>query len=317
MVAHKKNRYIVNRILYVLITCLCIIAFILCFSLCDFHNRIELDNAKANDTISALDAQKEAVVARLDEINAIPFDVDEKNREMKELNDEIESISTSYVNQFKVQQLNDNFINMICRHFYISIDDYSIYRDQASKIEGELQNTSEKITVIDETKEDVANKQNDAIVTSNDNYLSSLGLSNEFKNLFDKIYPVGSIYISINGTMPAIGSWQQLPTKDPSKASATDYGLTLWNTDTGGGGYISPTLPNVYGSAGCSVGYNVSGATPFILTQTGHNSHNYMGGTNYGNGKMYMNVHNINSTYQDNATVRPASYFVAMFKRVS
>lgn len=60
-------------------------------------------------------------------------------------------------------------------------------------------------------------------------------------NIFDKIYPVGSIYISVNSTDPkilfGIGTWDLLPD-----------GYALWTTSSGAGQTIPAGLPNITGS---------------------------------------------------------------------
>lgn len=58
---------------------------------------------------------------------------------------------------------------------------------------------------------------------------------------FDDIYPVGSIYISVNPSIPSSfkGSWTRLAT-----------GHALWNAESNSqlGGYITGSLPDITGT---------------------------------------------------------------------
>ena len=59
-------------------------------------------------------------------------------------------------------------------------------------------------------------------------------------NIFDLIYPVGSIYISVNSVSPKTlfgGEWEMLP-----------EGYALWTATSDAGSTISAGLPNITGS---------------------------------------------------------------------
>ena len=90
-------------------------------------------------------------------------------------------------------------------------------------------------------------------------------------------------------------------------------GTTLWNDQNGAGNTLSATLPNIDASLGATVrDGNSDGA--FRSSQAGSwikNSGDAWVAT-YGR---YLDFSRQNSIYKDNATVRPPSLAVAMFKR--
>lgn len=89
----------------------------------------------------------------------------------------------------------------------------------------------------------MAIKQNEIITASDvvEELSKKLNTDDLVSNLLNKIYPVGSIYISINNVSPASflgGSWSQLP-----------EGYALWTCSSEAGETINAGLPNIKGEA--------------------------------------------------------------------
>lgn len=141
-------------------------------------------------------------------------------------------------------------------------------------------------------------------VTGNDVTISSTGGS---KN---EIYPVGSIYLSVNNTSPASffgGEWEALA-----------EGRTLWTTTTDGQGgtLISAGLPNITGNA-----LTVSGADTTAggaMSKSGAQGKGPTGtGTGWRQSYIYFNASSSNTIYGNSSTVQPPAIRVYMWKRVS
>ena len=64
----------------------------------------------------------------------------------------------------------------------------------------------------------------------------------------EAIYPVGSVYATIDDNFdPNVsfrGTWERIKP-----------GHTLWSADSGGGQYLAPGLPNIYGNVGAVLNY--------------------------------------------------------------
>lgn len=126
----------------------------------------------------------------------------------------------------------------------------------------------------------------------------------------DEIYPVGSIYTSINNTSPASffgGEWEALA-----------EGRTLWTTTTDGQGgvLIAAGLPNITGQA-----LTVSGADTTASGAMSKSDSQGNGPTGTGTGwrqsLIYFNASSSNNIYGNSSTVQPPAIRVYMWKRVS
>lgn len=128
----------------------------------------------------------------------------------------------------------------------------------------------------------------------------------------DLVYPVNSIYISINNTSPASlfgGSWEALPD-----------GYTLWTTtvEGEGGSSISAGLPNITGTLGAVAHYSnkdiVNGpfekATDSYIFRSGQ-------GTTIQYFNLNMDLSKSNAIYGKSNTVQPPAIKVYMWKRVA
>ena len=135
--------------------------------------------------------------------------------------------------------------------------------------------------------------------------------------LLNKIYPIGSIYISVNQTSPASfigGTWQAL-----------DEGRTLWTTTTAGQGgtTVSAGLPNIEGAVN-----SVTTATTWDTEATANGAFSLgssivqMATTGQQGWKgfltpMYFDANDSNTIYGNSTTVQPPAYRVYMWKRTA
>ena len=131
----------------------------------------------------------------------------------------------------------------------------------------------------------------------------------KISELRDAIYPVGSIYLSINNTNPKTffgGEWELLP-----------EGYALWTCSSNGGSTISAGLPNIKGgfSAVGWTGSSFAETPPFSKVSEGnasiHGSSGYYRIFDY-----TFNASSKNSIYSDNVkTVQPPAYRVYAWRR--
>ena len=143
----------------------------------------------------------------------------------------------------------------------------------------------------------------------------------KISELRDAIYPVGSIYLSINNTNPKTffgGEWELLP-----------EGYALWTCSSNGGSTISAGLPNIKGTVSVNIygnryfgGFGDTGGafsndeTPIYTAsgRSGPTSYSNMGST------LTFSAQSTNSTtaniYKDDCTtVQPPAYKVYAWRR--
>jgi hypothetical protein len=118
--------------------------------------------------------------------------------------------------------------------------------------------------------------------------------------LFDDIYPIGSIYISVGDIKPAFGEWEKLAT-----------GKTLWNDDTPDGREIEAGLPNITGSFGSNQDVSPSGAV-YLISNFVRNS----GGDPYSS-IVGFDASRSSPVYGKSSTVQPPAIAVSMWKRTA
>ena len=133
-----------------------------------------------------------------------------------------------------------------------------------------------------------------------------------------KLYPVGSIYLSVNDTNPGTfigGTWELVGS-----------GKTLWGADAShaAGTTIDAGLPNMTGWLQFSAGGY--GADNSKLGGAFYADGYFSGGTNgyaggSGNGTLYQGLHidasRSNAIYGNSSTVQPPAYVVYMWKRTA
>ncbi len=134
-------------------------------------------------------------------------------------------------------------------------------------------------------------------------------------NLKSKIYPVGSIYMSVNNTSPASflgGTW-----------TALDEGYTLWTTKTSGqgGAKISAGLPNITATFTNLLVSSTTGA--IVSTDTGYNGAGSQSNVHWRDGSFNASkgeIHNgkyQNLIYGKSETVQPPAIKVYMWERTA
>ena len=154
------------------------------------------------------------------------------------------------------------------------------------------------------------NEQDSSIETINNNFDNYLRKD----ELLNKVYPVGSIYISTNYDGAYItpaqvfgGSWVLL-----------DEGYTLWTTKTSGQGEkkISAGLPNITGKVGnfSSSFLSNSGAFYSWTTYSGNCPGQQWNG---GGAQISFSAEKSNSIYGKSSTVQPPAIKVYMWKRTA
>lgn len=120
-------------------------------------------------------------------------------------------------------------------------------------------------------------------------------------SLIDKIYPVGSIYMSINNVSPASfigGTWEPLP-----------EGYALWTASSGAGETIAPGLPNITGSFGGNQDQGATGA--FYKSKSGVKN---SGMSSYAC-VVQIDASRSSSIYGASSTVQPPAYKIYAWKR--
>ena len=136
-------------------------------------------------------------------------------------------------------------------------------------------------------------------------------------SLLDKVYPVGSIYLTVGTSAigpdsPAQwlgGSWEKLP-----------EGYALWTASSEAGNTIKAGLPNIIGNLGLS--YTSSPEKAWednsALYLNYFNDGYYVQRTQGGHyGDISFNAHRHNSVYGSSPTVQPPAYKVYAWKRVA
>ena len=165
-------------------------------------------------------------------------------------------------------------------------------------------------------KEKYKNSENtqDSIISQYQEEIEKIGSARDVS--LDKIYPVGSIYITTSNENPSNtigGTWQQI-----------EEGRVLQTVKTSQtpGTIVDAGLPNIYGSIGRSNRYGNNG-TPYTGLVSGTLSSYYLTHTNNSSGsadrmvEQTFDASKSNSIYGNSDTVQPPAYLVYMWKRTA
>ncbi len=297
----RKNGFsiIINGIFIILV--------VICISL-------ELYIISLNRVVQQLENNNNELLKIADELNnnsdllssKIEIAVEKNNKfiifqkDLNKISEEVSFIENDYVSKKEIQDTN-TYLNDLCNS--IDVQDYNVQMNKTiSQTEKAISDNTDTIIDLQDTKEDLDNKTN--LIDENtpdDNYLSTIGLVDEIKKLFDRMYPIGSIYCTVGNDLPAFGEWTLLPND-----------RVLWSDDVGAGNLLDPTLPNVKGDAGSNIrAYSTSG--PFSYSGSGASQ--ISNGKSFNLYKMTMDFSRVNSIYRDGATVRPPCIKTKIYKR--
>ena len=126
------------------------------------------------------------------------------------------------------------------------------------------------------------------------------------EKLLELVYPIGSIYISINKISPSDflgGRWEQI-----------NEGYALWTCSNNAGKTISAGLPNITGSIGKQALFN---------NATSSGAFSISNGAGFGGGEypfiskiFSFDASHSNSIYGNSSTVQPPAYKVYAWKRI-
>lgn len=157
------------------------------------------------------------------------------------------------------------------------------------------------VTIIDSVKNLDGTKYKDVV------YKKS-----EFPTVFlEKIYPVGSIYISVNNVSPASflgGTWSQL-----------SAGYALWTASSNAGEIINAGLPNISGESSQIIAYKYNSSSG-AFNGSARSDSLWYASTNSDNNiaiKLKFDASKSNSIYGNSSTVQPPAYKVYAWKRTA
>ena len=290
----KATKIAITSIFVIII----LILFLIILNLRYKINNLVSDNEKLVNLVHDLDEKENAKQERINEF--VIDDVDSIKKHVTDLSEEINNINQNYTHK-------DQFVDLKDKVYTIAklsneAGNYNFEQD-IKDMNNIISSQKDDMNHLQDTKEDKINKVDDITSdpTSTTQYPSVVAVELEKQKLFDAIYPVGSVYVSLNAVTPEYGEWVKLESE-----------RVLWNTDAGGGDLLGATLPNVSGRLGNNVFRSLSG--PFY---NGALIQKKTSGTGRKLYQMYVDFSRYNSIYQNGATVRPPAITVTMFKRVS
>lgn len=162
-------------------------------------------------------------------------------------------------------------------------------------------------------------KIDDALSTTSTNAVQNKVITNALNNIWKTIYPIGSIYLSVNSTSPASlfgGSWEVLA-----------GGYALWTTTTSGEGgkTISAGLPNITGTTPMLNSlWNYEDATGFndefsgaMYSYTAISNGPGPTGSNKCQTRFGFDANKSNSIYGNSTTVQPPAIKIFAWKRTA
>lgn len=129
-------------------------------------------------------------------------------------------------------------------------------------------------------------------------------------NILDKVYPVGSLYITTSKTNPL----EALITN--SKWELIKEGNTIFTgSDSKLGTYVEAGLPNITGEVIMGTANQTQSNGVFTVTSSGSKSDPT--GSGRLSGKLNFNASRSNAIYGKSTTVQPPALYVKIFKRIS
>lgn len=227
------------------------------------------------------------------------------------------NINSTYVDKNEIDNVNSIIDYIIDSSNYNNEYDPDELSDLVDELNDTINDNNSTINNLMATKEDKSNRTSSITSNSETTYPSAKTIDEALSSadqgdlsLFNIMFPIGSIYVSLNNETPLIGEWEKL-----------DLNATLWNTSTQYGQFLGPTLPNVRGTAGSSSPANGNIGPAFTSYQVGTSK----AGSTLGRFTVTMDFSLCSSIYKKNTpehpeystTVRPAAIAVTIFRRVS
>lgn len=186
----------------------------------------------------------------------------------------------------------------------------SNYND--TQVKADIAENTTAITDLQTRATNIENKNNEQdsnIDNINDKFSNYLKIT----DLINKIYPIGSIYLSTSNVSPSSfigGTWEKLPA---NKA--------LWLVNANAGAQIPAGLPNIRGTvSGFAIGAQFDSVPPTEAfagsskTSTGVNT---WGNSNANRARIEFDASQSNSVYGKSTTVQPPAYTIYGWRRVS
>ena len=148
------------------------------------------------------------------------------------------------------------------------------------------------------------------------NLIGDSTLAYLLNRVWDKVYPVGSIYMSMNSASPEKlfgGKWEQLPS-----------GFFLESASSGAGDTVAAGLPNITGSLEYNKEYSGTNVSPgcfsgAIRSKAISGPNYYLSGRSGGVGwsDWEFDASKSNSIYGNSTTVQPPAIKCYMWKRTA
>lgn len=297
------NKYFRKLFVYVFI------AFFVCFSIyfCYVIKQLHEDTEIYQKTYTQLSSISENLSNKLDDLEdkkeellkhkEISLDITEqlKNRE-----NSINNIKNDYVSNKEMNIFLNDLNTILNKDYSYLANDISF--NEINEIGGVAVGNNNKLVSMVNNKEDKANKVSDLDDADDNSYLAATSLSDEFVELFNKMYPINSIYVSVNGVKPLYGEWELV-----------QDGVILWNTEDGGGEYLDPVLPNIESGMGYySREYTTDGV--FRYASAGHSLKDSGGNEAYY--QRYVDFSRYCTLYQGTDELKAPSVLTTIYKRV-
>ncbi|MCQ2751837.1 MAG: hypothetical protein MJ189_01880, partial [Coriobacteriales bacterium] len=210
----------IYTIFLVLLCLLCAIYVYVLFHLHNEYNDVYLNNASmektANDIASEIDDVNGKIDAFYEQVEAYDDDV-------SDIKSSTNKIKNSYLASEKYIRLISQIDHIVNK--YHNNDDASDIVKKVEKLKQILVEQYGQIDLLNEGKEDLSNKVDTlADESSETEYPSVTAFKNQKSQFFDVIYPVGSIYVSLDGKTPKYGTWEKLESKRVLWKSSTNLG---------------------------------------------------------------------------------------------
>ena len=302
----KLNRFFIVKSIIVVIVMIFSVYY--AFQFMTYNNKfitvIEY-NDSLKSSIDSLNSKYYNLKSQVESFNSERMKFDNLSESAESIDSRYDNLVSTYLSTYASSDISDiktkiEFINTKSKEStkYDPDELEDLYNSVSNKVFTQTTATDELL----DKKEDKANLISTYNFSeSSDEFPSAQAVIDAANSLFDYVYPVGSIYISADGTAPALGTWEKLQS-----------GIVLWNTDNGGLEYLEPTLPNVKGTVGSN--WTASGVGgPFYVV---NGNSKKTGGSKYSYYNITMDLSKANPIYSDSATtVQPPSLTVTMYIR--